>query len=109
MNQQNPKIAALTPEQEELLKRLTRASVTANLLAQVGGSMVYQVTAGWPREELLRDPDVQVIADAESFEEAARAPHIYSLFVPKDARLTQEIAERILQRNPLAKTVFWEA
>lgn len=92
----------------ELLRRLSRQSLDRFYLGAVNGSDIYQIQEGWQREILTNDPAITIAINAREFEDAVRAQDISSIFVPHNASLTQEIAERILNRNPLSKTVYWE-
>jgi hypothetical protein len=94
--------------QPELLRRLARKTLQPAYVGSVNGSDIYQISEGWQREVLLGDSDVVVVRSASEFETAVESPHTHTLFVPSRAALTQEIAERILERNPLSKTIFWE-
>ena len=93
----------------ELLRRLSRQTLDTAYLGAVNGSDIYQVQEGWQREILINDPAVTTVMSATEFEEAVRAPEISSIFVPHNAAVTQEVAERILNRNALLKTIYWEA
>ncbi len=93
----------------ELLRRLSRQTLADFYLGNINGSDIYQVQAGWQQEILSHDSDVVVVNTGTEFETAVASSECRSIYVPKKAVITQEIAERILQRNPLSKTVFWEA
>ena len=94
---------------EEIFARLTRHSLAPYRLGSIKGSDIYQVTEGWQREVLLSDDNIHAVNNAEEFENAVQNPKLFSIFVLKNASLTQEITKRILERNALSKTVFWEA
>lgn len=97
-----------TTIQKDLLESIARQDLMLNPVGCVNDSSIYQVSAGWQREKLLGDADVIIVQDALEFEGVLKNPNQHTLFIPKDALLTQEIAERILERNVLSKTVFWE-
>lgn len=102
------KTTSLEADNSEILARLTRQSLIPYRLGSVNGSDIYQVNESWQREELLKDENVRAVVSADDFESAVQNPKVFTIFVLKTASLTQEIAERILERNSLNKTVFWE-
>lgn len=89
---------------------LARQTCMENWLDSVNGSEIYQVpNESWQKSELLNDNDVCTVQDAVEFEGAVQNPKVFTIFVPATAYLTQEIAIRILERNPFNKTIYWEA
>ena len=93
----------------ELLRRLSRQTLAPTFLGTVNGSDIYQVREGWQKEILASDTSVKIALNSTDFENAVVSANINSIFVPHSAALTQEIAERILLRNPLSQTIYWEA
>ena len=98
----------IDPAQSELLSRMARTTLQDGFLDSINGSDIYQVTEGWQRETLLSEKEVAVVRSSEEMEKAMQTPDIYTILVIKTAAITQEIAERILNRSPLSKTIFWE-
>lgn len=93
----------------ELLRQLSRQTLDGAYLGTVNGSDIYQVQTGWQREVLAVDAAVTSVSTVAEFEDAVISEKVASIFVPKAAALTQAIAERILLRHPLSKTIYWEA
>lgn len=94
---------------ENLLTRLAKDGLMKNKLASMDGSNVYLVNESWQLNYLKDTAAIVETLDSDSFEAAARNSDIATIFVPKSAAMTQEIAERILTRSGQTKTVFWEA
>lgn len=92
----------------ELLRRLSRQTLDNSFLGSFNGSEIYQLQAGWQKEVLANDDDVVIAMSSTEFEDAVIAPEVSSILVPCNAALTQEIVERILLRNSLSKTIYWE-
>jgi hypothetical protein len=106
----NAQTSSSLPEKisSELLRRLARKTLQPAYVGSVGGSDIYQISQSWQREVLLGDSDVTITHNTTEFENAVQSANFQAIFVPYDAALTQEVAERILLRNPLSKTIFWE-
>ena len=103
--------AAISTEQAERIAcRLARQQVmAAGKFLTVAGSDVYQVKAGWECAQLQQDPNVARASTVVEFESAVQDPEQVTVFIPKNATITQETLERVLARNSQDKTVFWEA
>lgn len=78
-------------------------------LASVGGSNIYLTKAGWECEQIKADPNVTKVISVLQLEAAVQDPNIATIFVPTASALTLDMAERVLARNGLDKTLFWEA
>lgn len=100
--------AMIQNEIPELLRILSRKTLEDMYLGSVNGSDIYQLQQGWQREIIAADPAVCVVMNTTDFEQAVISPDVSSIFVPHNAVITQELVERILLRNPLSKTVYWE-
>ena len=74
-----------------------------------GGSEVYAVPQGWECEQLKADPQVTTAISTVAFEAAVKDVDCATIFIPKQAALTLEMVKRVLGRNALSKTIFWEA
>lgn len=97
-----------TEQKESLLATLAKQGLMTQKIASVDSSGIYAVTEGWQVTYLRDAKQVLETLDSEGFEAAAQNPDIGTIFVPKAAAMTREIAERILIRSGQPKTVFWE-
>jgi hypothetical protein len=78
-------------------------------LARAKESIIYAVTGDW-QQRFFRDAEnVVKPLSALEFEAAVQDSTVETIFVPEEAALTLEIAQRILQRNPQIMTIYWEA
>jgi hypothetical protein len=77
-------------------------------LETVNGSEIYQVKDGWPRAVLEETGTIMVVDNAQTFEQAVQDPTMPGIYVARHAAMTEEMATRILTRNSLPKTIFWE-
>lgn len=98
----------ISAEQSEFLSRMARATLNDAFLASIHGCDVYQVTQGWQREVLLGEKNIVIARNTGEMRDAVQASDVYTIFIPKESNLTQEIAERILEDSRFAKTIFWE-
>lgn len=108
---QSKTTAVISTEQAELIaSRLARQQViAAGKTLEVGGSEVYKVQAGWECAQIRQDPNVVEVTTVAELEAAVQDPEQATIFVPNDAAVTLEILERVLKRNSLEKTIFWQA
>lgn len=99
-----------TSEQSaEMLFTIACQSSSKIKLAAAKDSVIYAVTGDWQQRFFIDAENVIKPRSALEFEAAVQDPTAETIFVPEDAALTLEIAHRILQRNPLTKTIYWGA
>lgn len=76
-------------------------------IGNIEGSTVFSVPGGWPAELLRSEADIVTTETPTAFEMAVQDPDTRAVFVPADT-FGWNLMERILRRNSLSKTIFWE-
>ncbi len=98
--QQNASIAAA-----DLLP--VAARLKAQKIASIEGSPVFAIPGGWVADILRADPAIVTADTPSAFETAVQDPEVATIFVSRDT-FGWRLMERILTRNSLVKTIFWE-
>lgn len=93
----------------KVLPLLAKQDVLTHKLASIEGSNIYQLQYGWSRSVLLDQQQYTKTMNTGEFEAAVQNPDVETILVPANANLTFEIAQRVLKRNSLSKTILWEA
>jgi hypothetical protein len=89
----------------ELLPIVTR--LKCRKIANVEGSIVFAVPRGWPAERIRNEPEIVTAETPTAFDAALQAANCHAIFIPRDT-FGWNLMERILRRNSLTKTIFWE-
>jgi hypothetical protein len=83
------------------------ARLQGGKLANIEGSDIFSIAAGWPADMLRKEPGVVTVQTPTELEVAVQSRDLHTIFVPRDT-FGWSMLERILTRNSLAKTIFWE-
>lgn len=107
----NQKAAAKKPEAalKELAQKVARIRALAEPIGTAWGQEIYQIKAGWASTELKEDKNIKCVQTCLEFENAMQKPETTTIFIPKEALITNEKVFEIVQRNGLVKTIFIEA
>ena len=89
----------------DLLPIVTR--LQGRKIGNIEGSTVFSVAGGWPAELLRSEAGIVTTETPTAFEMAVQNPDTRAIFVPVDT-FGWNLMEKILRRNSLAKTIFWE-
>lgn len=76
-------------------------------LGTVAGSEIFSVASGWPAEQLQKEAEVMTVKTPTQLEMAVQDANVHTIFVPRYA-FGMLMLERVLSRNGLTKTIFWE-
>lgn len=95
----------MTVTTQELLPIAAR--LQGRKIGSIGGSNVFSVASGWPAGQLRAESNVATVSTATELESALQDDQVSTLFVPRDT-FGWSMLERILQRNSLVKTIYWE-
>jgi hypothetical protein len=79
----------------------------AGKMSRIEGSDVFSIAHGWQAELLQKEAGISVVSSPTEFEQALQDEGAATVFVPR-AAFGWTLLERILRRNDVAKTVFWE-
>lgn len=83
------------------------ARLQGRKIGNIEGSTVFAVPRGWPADMLRNEADVVTAQTPTSFETALQESNNRAIFIPRDT-FGWNLMERILRRNSLVKTIFWE-
>lgn len=83
------------------------ARLQAQKMATIEGSSIFAVPGGWAADVLRTEGHVVTTETPTTFEAAVQDPTVRTIFVPRDT-FGWRLMERILTRNSLVKTIFWE-
>jgi hypothetical protein len=89
----------------DLLPIVTR--LQCRKIGTVEGSDIFAVPRGWAAELLRSEADVVTAETPSTFDTALQEPDTRAIFVPRNT-FGWNLMERILGRNSLVKTIFWE-
>src|SRR4051812_7630316 len=89
----------------ELLPIVTR--LQGRKIGIIEGSTVFSVPGGWPAAMLRAERGVITAETPSAFDAAVQDPETHTIFIPRDT-FGWNLMERILRRNSLSKTIFWE-
>jgi hypothetical protein len=94
-----------TTETSELLPIVAR--LQGRKIGVIDGSPVFSVPPGWPAQHLRAEPGIVTAETPSAFDAAVKDPEAHTIFIPRDT-FGWNLMERILRRNSLSKTIFWE-
>lgn len=83
------------------------ARLQGRKLGSIDGSGVFGVPAGWAATAIAGEAEVKTVRTPVELEEAVQDAGVSALFVPRNT-FGWSMLERILRRNSLVKTIFWE-
>ncbi|MEZ0262617.1 MAG: hypothetical protein ACAH80_16550 [Alphaproteobacteria bacterium] len=83
------------------------ARLQGRKLVRIEGSDIFGVPAGWAADAVAGEPEVKTVRTPLELEEAMQDEGTSALFVPRYT-FGWSMLERILRRNSLVKTIFWE-
>ena len=89
----------------EFLPIVTR--LQCRKIGNVEGSTIFAVPGGWAADLLRNEADIVTAETPTTFEMALQNTDSQAIFVPRDT-FGWNLMERILRRNSLVKTIFWE-
>ena len=89
----------------DLLPIVTR--LQGRKIANIEGTSVFSIPGGWAAELLRSEADVVTTETPTAFEMAVQSTDTRAIFIPVDT-FGWNLMERILRRNSLSKTIFWE-
>lgn len=89
----------------DLLPIVTR--LQGRKIGNIEGSTVFSVPGGWPAELLRSEAGIVTAETPTAFEMALQDAGGSAIFIPRDT-FGWNLMERILRRNSLSKTIFWE-
>jgi hypothetical protein len=92
-------------EAQQLLPLAAR--LRGHRLGSIDGSDVFAVPSGWPAEQLRSERTVRTVSTAMELETAVQDDRVSTIFVPRDT-FGWATLEKILLRNSLVKTIYWE-
>lgn len=83
------------------------ARLQGRKLVRIEGSDIFGVPAGWAADAIAGEAEVKTVRTPLELEEAVQDRGVTALFVPRHT-FGWTMLERILRRNSLVKTIFWE-
>jgi hypothetical protein len=90
---------------EQLLPLVTR--LQGHKIGCIDGSDVFAIQSGWPAEQLRMERGVTTASTPMELETAMQDDRVSTIFVPRDT-FGWATLEKILLRNSLVKTIYWE-
>lgn len=83
------------------------ARLKARKDGDAAGSPVFAVPGGWAAETLRAEAGIATVTTAAELERAVQDGAVAAIFVPRDT-FGRTLLDRVLQRNGVVKTIFWE-
>lgn len=83
------------------------ARLQGRRLGRIEGSDIFAVPSGWAAAEIRAEPGIVTATTPAELETALQDGDAHGVFVPRFA-FGWSLLERILCRNGLVKTIFWE-
>jgi hypothetical protein len=83
------------------------ARLQGRKLCRIEGADVFSIPAGWAAAELRAEPGIVTAQTPTELEAALQDELTHGVFVPRFT-FGWTMLERILRRNGLVKTIFWE-
>lgn len=76
--------------------------------AEVNGTFIYTVEAGWEAAQLKQDEQVHTVTTVDELAAALEDTEVETLLVPTVAALTLETVKAVVARHSQQKTIFIE-
>ena len=93
-----------------LFSKIARAQlVEKNFIAEVFGSRIFRVDAGWEAEQLKSESRVAKVTSTTELRNAMEDAKVSTIYIPQQSALTMEMVERVLKQSSQDKLLFWEA
>lgn len=99
---------SLAKKLEQNLPFLALQQVQKNWIDDIDNSNIFAVKETWHKGELPKHDEVICVKTVKAFEAQVQAPTTKMIYLANDVQITLELVKRILKRNPLEKTIFWE-